>query len=322
MAFFEGEPEPMNSLIQAAEIWLPDSESTLLEFGAGLYDKAVDFGVISRSMCFGRAEGLPGRAWDEAHPILLTDLQGGYFRRAAAAKKAGLTCAAAIPMYLADTLKAVLVLFCGGEQREEGAVELWRNDPRVATDMTLVEGYYGASANAMLADARETWLPRGIGLPGMAWQREASVFIDGVPRSPKFLRSESAAAAGIRHGLALPCAVPGNRHYVLALLGTRNAPIARRVESWVPAAGGAMQRSYGHCEQKGLLQAGEKVAMVGEGDNTIALAFASAVPQIRAHAAQEPGAVGASAVAAGLGGFVALPISAEGVVSEVVALYF
>jgi len=198
----------MNSLIQAAEIWRPDSGLNLLEFGAGLYGNAVELGAISRDMCFGRAEGLPGRAWDEAHPILLTDLQGSYFRRAAAAKRAGLTCAAAIPMYFDDKLAAVLVLFFGGEQREEGAVELWRNDPRVTPDMTLVEGHYGRSAGLLLADAREAYLPRGSGLPGLAWQREASVFMAGVSHSPKFLRAESAAAAGIRHGLALPCAVP------------------------------------------------------------------------------------------------------------------
>jgi len=312
----------MNSLIQAAEIWLPDADATLLEFGAGLYGSAVEFGAISQAMCFGRAEGLPGRAWDDARPILLTDLQSGYFRRAAAARKAGLTCAAAMPLYRDGRLTAVLVLFCGGEQREEGAIELWRNDPRVTTDMTLVDGHYGATAESLLADARETYLPRGSGLPGMAWQREGSVFIDGVPRSPKFLRGEAAAAAGIRHGLALPCAVPGDAHYVLTLLGTAAAPIARRIESWVPAGGGAMQRSHGHCEQAGALPTGAATATSGAGDDTIALAFASAVPQIRARAVDEPGAIGAAALAAGLGGFVALPISADGAVAEVVALYF
>lgn len=312
----------MNRLIQAAEIWLPDADGTLLEFGDGLYDQAVEFGAVSRQMCFGRAEGLPGCAWDEAHPILLTDLQGGYFRRAEAARRAGLTCAAAIPMYAADTLRAVVVFFCGGAQREEGAIELWRNDPRVTTDMTLVEGHYGATAKALLADARETYLPRGSGLPGLAWQREGSVFIDGVPRSPKFLRGESAAVAGIRHGLALPCAVPGNAHYVLTMLGTAAAPISRRVESWVPTGDGAMQRQYGHCEALGVLPVGESVKTDGVGDDTIALALAGAAPQIRARAGDEPGVIGIEASAVGLGGFVALPISGDGVVSEVVVLYF
>ena len=50
-------------------------------------------------MCFGRGEGLPGRVREEGHPILLKDLQSGYFRRTVAAKQAGLTCATAIPFY-------------------------------------------------------------------------------------------------------------------------------------------------------------------------------------------------------------------------------
>ena len=67
-------------------------------------------------MCFGRAEGLPGLVWDEARPILLPDLQSGHFRRAAAARQAGLVCAAAMPV-VADVrcaderLCAVVVLF-------------------------------------------------------------------------------------------------------------------------------------------------------------------------------------------------------------------
>ena len=312
----------MNSLIQAAEIWLPDSGFSMLEFGAGLYGAAAEFAAVSRDMCFGRAEGLPGSAWDQAHPILLSDLQQGQFRRAAAAKKAGLVCAAAIPQYLDDVFKAVLVLYCGGTQREDGAIELWRNNPRITPDMTLVDAWYGETAKLMLADARETYLPRGSGLPGLAWQRDASVFMDGVARSPKFLRTESAAAAGIQHGLALPCAVPGDNHYVLTLLGTAAAPIARRIESWVPVAGGGMQRVYGHCEQVGALQAGEQVAMAGGGHDSLALAFATGVPQIRDRAGDEPGVIGTAAAAAGLGGFLALPICVDGVVAEVVALYF
>ena len=84
----------MKTLIQAAEVWVPDADGHLLEFGSGLYGGLVEFGAISRQMCFGRGEGLPGRAWDEGRPVLLKDLQGGYFQRAAAARRAGLACAA------------------------------------------------------------------------------------------------------------------------------------------------------------------------------------------------------------------------------------
>jgi hypothetical protein len=195
-------------LIQAAELWLPDAEGQLLEFGGGLYGDAVEFGLVSRSMCFGRGEGLPGRVWDEARPILLKDLQGGYFRRAAAARAANLVCALAFPSYFGDALKAVVVLFCGGDMPHAGAVELWHNDPRVTTDLKLHDGFYGATPQPFASVSEETYLPRGVGLPGLAWQRGRSVWLDGLASSPKFLRSEAAGATGIERGLALPCPVP------------------------------------------------------------------------------------------------------------------
>lgn len=270
----------MSGLIQAAEIWVPDEQQTLLEFGAGWYDQVPEFGVLSASMCFGRAEGLPGRAWDQGQPIVLDEWQQGYFRRAAAAQRAGLTCAVALPCYCDDQFKAVLVLFLGGEHREDGAVELWRNDSRITTDMTCVSGHYGATAQTLLAEAREAFLPRGFGLPGLAWQREGSVFMDGVSSSRKFLRAEAADAAGIRHGLALPCAVPGNLHHVLTLFGTAHAPIARRLESWAPAGDGVWQRAYGQSEQEGVLPVGVGAEVLGAGQTVLQQAISTATPQI------------------------------------------
>jgi len=313
----------MKTFIRVAEIWVPDSDKSLLEFGAGLYANAVEFGAASRSMCFGRGEGLPGRVWDEGHPVVLQQLQGGYFQRAAAAKAAHLACALAFPVYFDDELKAVVVFFCGGEDAQAGAIELWRNDPRVSTDMTLVDGYYGATAAEFVAAARETYLPRGSGLPGLAWQREGSVFIDGLAQSTQFLRAQEAAAAGIQRGLAIPCPVPSREHYVLTFLSASATPIARRIESWVPDAGGrSLQRAYGFCEVAGSLPTGAPYTTSGSGDDTIAEAFASGVPRLRQKAGDEPGAVGESAAAAGLGGLIVLPIVSDGVVAEAVALYF
>ncbi len=300
-------------------MWVPDADGYLLVLSGGLYGSAAEFGAISRSMCFGRGEGLPGRVWEEGRPILLKDLQGGYFVRAAAARRAGLACAAAMPVYLGDTFKAVVVFFCGGDPTEAGAIELWRNNPRVTGDMTLVDGYYGSGAGAFAEAARDTFLPRGTGLPGMAWQREGSVFLDGLPGSSKFLRAEAAGAAGIQRGLGLPCAAAGHEHFVLALLGTAAMPVAHRVEGWMPgAAGQGPQRAYGHCESAGALPVGERAGNAG----SLAEAFASGVPQLGPRAADEPGALGASAAAAGLGGMIVLPIASEGVVAEAVALYF
>lgn len=313
----------MKTFIRVAEVWVPDADQTLLEFGDGLYGNATEFGAVSRSMCFGRGEGLPGRVWDEGRPIVLEQLQGGYFQRAAAARSAGLTCAVAFPVIFGSVLKAVVVLFCGGEGAHAGAIELWRNDPAAGTDMTLADGYYGTTAASFVSTSRETALKRGMGLPGLAWERGGSVFIDGLATSTQFLRAEGAAAAGIERGVAIPCPVPGSAQYVLSFLSASATPIARRIESWVPGADGrSLQRAYGYCETAGALPLGDDQTTSGSGDDTIAEAFASGAPRVRQRAADEPGIVGASAAAAGLGGLIALPVVRDGAVAETVVLYF
>ncbi len=133
----------MTSFIRAAEIWLPASDHSLLEFGAGAFGQALSFAAVSRAMCFGRAEGLPGEAWDLGHPVLLKQFEGSHFRRTGAAKAAGLTCAVAIPFFVGGKLTAVVTLFGSDEQASKGAMELWRNDARISSDMTLLDGCYG-----------------------------------------------------------------------------------------------------------------------------------------------------------------------------------
>ena len=313
----------MKTFIRVVEVWVPDSEGQLLEFGGGLYGAARDFGAVSRQMCFGRGEGLPGRVWEAGHPIILKQLQGGYFQRAAAAKAAHLACAVAFPVFFGDKLKAVVVFFCGDQAEHSGAIELWRNSPNIAADMTLVDGYYGSTGTDFEAASRKTLVPRGRGLPGLAWQREASVFIDGLSQSSTFIRAEQAAAAEFQHGLAIPCPVYSHDHYVLAFLCASATPIARRIESWGPdTSGQSLERTYGYCETAGHLPTGAEQTTAGRGEDTIAEAFATGVPGVRQYAGDEPGAIGPSAAAAGLGGMLALPIAKGGVVVETVTLYF
>jgi hypothetical protein len=300
----------MKTFIRVAEIWVPDADASLLEFGAGLYGNAPAFGAVSRSMCFGRGEGLPGQVWEEARPIILKDLQGGHFQRAGAAKAAGLKCALAFPVYHGDVLRAVVVLFCGDVDGHSGAIEVWRNDPRVSTDLKLLDGLYGGQDAAFEAASRETFLPRGSGLPGLAWQRQASAFIDSLPDSPKFVRAGEAQTTGIRQGLAFPCAVPSNENFVLAFLSEPAMPIASRIESWLPDADGlSLKRGHGFGVAGKTTVA--PAAATDDSERAILKAFAAGVPTVR------PAAPGEAA-----GALIALPVLSDGVVVETVAMYF
>lgn len=313
----------MNSFIKACEVWTPTPDDSMLEFSSGLFGAATAFGAQSRSMCFGRGEGLPGRAWDEGKPIMLKQLSGTYFRRGAAAEAAGIRCAVAMPVFVDDHLNAVLVFFCGDAETSAGAMELWSNDARVSTDMTLVDGHFGAGGQDLEALSRDAYLPRGAGLPGMAWQRGAAVLIDDLAQSNRFLRGDSAGAMGVRRGLAIPCPSRGDDQYVLDFLSASTTPIARRIESWSPNAdGSALQRVFGFCETDGALPGGDDGPTLAAAEGSIAVAFASGVPRISEDATAEPQGIGAAAKAAELESLLAIPVVTDGSVSEVVVLYF
>jgi hypothetical protein len=257
----------MKTFIRVVEMWVPSPDQTLLEFGGGLFGDATNFAAISRDMCFGRGEGLPGQAWDEGRPVLLKQFEGSHFRRIAAAQAAGLTGGLAVPVLAGGAFKAVLVFYVGGDPSLAGALELWHNDPRITGDMTLLDGCYGASARALEEASQGASLPRGVGLPGMAWQREACVFMEDLGGARRFLRSADAAEAGIERGLAVPCPTQGAEFCVVALLSAPGSPVARRIECWAPdaAAGGALRRTFGFCETDGALSVGEALPEGEEG---------------------------------------------------------
>ena len=315
----------MTTFIRVAEVWAPTADGTLLELSSGLFHGAPKFGAVSRSLCFGRAEGLPGHAWDAGHPLMLRQLEASYFRRSTAARADGLTCAIALPIFVEERLTSVVVLLCGAGDEQFGAIELWHNDHRISSDLTLAEGYYGASPPALEELTRDSWLPSGSGVPGLAWQRDAAVFIDSVPESRHFLRTQAAAKAGIVRALALPCTVrlPTQETWIISLLSSGSAPIARRVESWLPDEDGAtMRRAFGYCEALGRLDSEACASVPVETLGPVGLAYrtamAQAVPETAAHGALTL----EEANAAGLHAVLAVPLVAGAQVSEVVAFYF
>jgi hypothetical protein len=308
----------MKTFIRVVEVWVPDADASLLEFGGGLYGSASRFGIASRSMCFGRGEGLPGRAWDEGRPIVLTELDPSVFRRTEQARAEGLTCGIALPIFAGDALKAVFVIFCGDDAEHAGAIELWRNDPAQSREMTLDDGYYGTTADAFEFMSRRTSFHKGIGLPGMAWEAGAPVFLPDLGKGGRFLRADSAVKVGINRGFAFPVATPGDEIYVLAFLSALATPLVRRLEVWSPAGrDGPLCLSEGFCETQGLLQASTAVS-IASGQGVVGRAFATAVPMVTERAGDEPGPVGAT----GWTAVAALPVLEHGRTTAVVAWYF
>ena len=235
----------MKTFIRVVEVWVPDADHTLLEFGSGWHGDTKGFGAASREMCFGRGEGLSGQAWELRQPILLKQLEGSVFRRGRAAAADGLTSALALPVFVAERLHAVVLMLCGDDDANVGAIDLWRNAAG-SPDMVLADGYYGSTAEVFEFLSRNTRFRPGTGLPDLAWAACAPVSMPDLGKRSKFLRADSAQQVGINRGFAMPCSVPGHDVYVLAFLSALATPLVRRLEVWRPdAQGRGLQRSEG-----------------------------------------------------------------------------
>lgn len=291
------------TFVRIVEYWVPNAQGNLLEFGGGLFGKAASFASITRRLCFGRGEGLPGQAWDAGHPVMLRQFKGSYFQRIAAANEEGLTCGIAIPTFVDSRLTAVTVLFCGDDEAHAGAIELWANEPNHSKDMRLVDGYYGNTGDTFEFTSRNTSFRQGNGLPGLAWQHGKPVFMENLGKGSGFLRADSATKVGINRGFAMPCATQDGSNQVIAFLSALATPIARRVEFWEPkAAGLRLQRTLGFSEADGRLDAPASADAAAQ-SGPLGDAFATGVPAVE-------------------GRMIALPIAPRGRVSSVMALHF
>jgi hypothetical protein len=313
----------MRTFIQVIEVWTPNADRTLLTYRDGLYGRHHQFRLASEPMAFSYGEGLPGRAWEGREPILLQDLQNSYFLRGAAAARAGLTCAVALPIFAGDYLLAVLVFFCGADDDHVGAIELWRNDPRLERDMGLVEGYFGI-AESFRWVAANTRFMRGFGLPGLVWQSGQPEVMRDMVNSSRFVRRDDARRVGLNKGLGLPVFGDPHRSHVMTFLSAMGTPIARRFEVWVPSEAdpSALVFSTGDCDRRPEFALDYQNLSLPRGSCLLARAGASGVPAVSESIATESSPVGASARLAGLHEMLALPVIDQGRLKAVVGFYF
>ncbi len=310
----------MNTFIKATEYWLPSRDRSCLEFGGGLYAPDSQLGCVSAEMCFAPGQGLPGRAWESAAPVVLHQFEGSYFLRTKEAQADGLSCAIALPIFHGDYLAAVVVFFCGDGEDHAGAIEVWSNDPRQGADMTLLDGHYGRTAEAFEYISRRTSFRHGFGLPGQAWQQGAPVFLPDLGRGASFMRTDSALRVGINRGLALPCATPGLNTYVLAFLSALGTPIAKRIEVWMrDDTGHHLQLHTGFCETQGELRQAAQTPGVQPGQGAVGRVWERGIPVISSDLAAE---TVVAAQVPGLSSVIAWPVIDEGWFVAVIALYF
>ncbi|MBO9574114.1 MAG: GAF domain-containing protein [Sphingobium sp.] len=306
--------------IRATEIWVPTQDRRHLDLEAGLYGDMRFFQSISRGMRFEHGAGLPGKTWATGRPMVLKDLKSSYFRRGDAAMDEGLSCAVSLPIFVAGDLTAVMVFLCGDDKYHAGAVELWSPE-HPGAPLSLVAGYFG-SARQFEATARSSSFPRGVGLPGKAWESGMPIIMENIGPDSFFLRHETAGEVGINRAVGLPCSVGDGSDYVLTFLSALNTPIARRFECWLPdEAGESFTFHSGYCETAGSLAAFYADTRLPLYTGAFGTARARGVPVIAADLSRESGAVADSANLAGLTSMVATPVYSGGAFQAILAWF-
>jgi len=303
---------PTRAFIEVTEVWVPEGDR--LVWSSGRYGALDAFAASSEQHSFARGEGLPGKAWAEARPVVLKGFDGSYFQRTDAARAAGLTSAVAVPIFAGAVLKAVVVVLCADDDVRTGAIEVWREADGL---LMLEDGYYGAAKHFEWV-SQHTHFPQGQGLPGGVWAADTPMLMRDLGSGYRFIRSESAGKAGLTTGLGLPVPVPGGATYVLTLLSARGTPIARRFEIWDARAArvGAANEAVlvdGLCAREGPLWDDEHERRIAAWQGAIGEVLGSGIPVVKQ---------GNAALTAGYEHMVALPIYRDGRIAHVVAWYY
>lgn len=307
----------MKTFIRATEIWIPGKDRTVLELGSGLYGDLDSFREATEQQQFKYGEGLPGRAWKEARPIILKDFDNPQFRRGKVASEVGLTVAVALPIFAGEVLQAVVMFLCGDDDEHAGAIEVWQHD-LTHNVMKHVDGYYGTMD-------RFEWISKrlqfvfGRGLPGGIWESRQPMVIDDLGNSKTFMRARNAAEVGITTAMGIPCIYVGQSISVMAFLSAKGTPVARRFEYWEPEHDSNKLRfCSGHCDSGADLKQAYTDKRYERNEGVLGEVWLTGVPQVVDNLATTSAEELASAREAGLDSVFVMPVTDGALITSLV----
>lgn len=188
--------------IGGLECWTPIKERYELTLDSSFYAGIPRFEKISQYVQFPKGSGLPGAAWEDRAPNLLTGLATSKsFMRAAGAGAEGLTSAVAWPIAdYGDKLHSVCLLLSAGHSPIAKVMQVWQpgeSNPLVLTRTDEPNG------SALREACRENPPESGDGMFG-------AVFENNLPRVIHNLteRSDPLSKAAVASGLSRTIAIP------------------------------------------------------------------------------------------------------------------
>ncbi|MBT8439317.1 MAG: GAF domain-containing protein [Gammaproteobacteria bacterium] len=305
----------MKTFIKVIEIWTPTQDRKSLTLADSYYGDYAEFYQHSQNIIFSYDEGLPGTAWTQSTPLVITDLDHSCFVRKEAAKNAGINCAIALPVFAGQFLLSVIVLLCGDEEKLAGAIEVWEKNPDKRNELRLLDGYYG-SLEKFEWVSRRICFPKGSGLPGTVWDYRIPQIVADMSSSETFLRASNAQLEGITTAFGIPFLYDAEREYVLTLLSARGTPIARRFEIWLPDREHHFVSLYtGHSEIPHDVFTYQEIE---KGQGLVGQVWLTGCPAI-SHDPANDSFLGQNAITDALKASVAIPVIEDGALKAIVA---
>jgi hypothetical protein len=305
----------MKNFIKATEVWIPNSEKTMLHLKNGIYSGSRELEAQSKDMVFHYDEGLPGKAWASKSPIILTELEGSYFKRTELVKSIGLTTAIAMPIFVGEYLTSVIVFLCGDSEKHAGAIEVWKESEDRRNELGLVSGYYGTMEDFAWI-SKSVKIMKGQGLPGTVWKTGMPFILGDLGKSATFLRAKKALKEGITTAFAIPAWIVENNIYVMTFLSAKGTPIARRFEVWIPnSKERTLTFSDGHSDDGSDLKKLYANESLSKDESILGNVWKSAVPALVESSDIDNAPSNATAL-------LAFPIIQNGFCKAIVAFYY
>jgi len=199
------------------EVWTGQPGRDELRLADHVYQDLDHLGRLSPHLAFPRGSGLPGTAWEEAIPQLVSDPAGDpRFLRRSGARAGHLATALAWPVTARGRLGGVLTLLCGAPAPAACAIELWTPGTRGRSLRVVKRAGVYPGAPATAAASRRMDLAAGEDWIGRAWAGRQPTIAEGPD-----LGREGGAGDGLDFGLALPVIVLDDVRAVIVFMGTR-----------------------------------------------------------------------------------------------------
>lgn len=219
------------SLVQYAEVWLPneDQSELICQASGGRLNASAD--AVSTRSADGRTvkpgEGLAGSAWKQKTATILQEAPSELMASLNAEVGTSLNAFVAIPLFCQQDIRGVVVL---GLNEAHGGVEVWSRDDR--DELAVTSGHYSGLPSFEFI-TRYTRFPKGAGLPGMVWKLGVARLAQNLETSSGFIRSFGKDPAVITSAIGLPVASQrGFPASVLLLLSTQETPLAGMTQLW------------------------------------------------------------------------------------------